>query len=410
MESRFGFLASALVLAAGLHCGGDFGGNQVLPLCEVGAKCSDGLGCEGGACQAAPAASANAADADGGAPSNDGAMSEAAEGGTGTANCAPASIATTRPPVALEIVLDGSVSMSDGTWAAAQTALNAFLDSAAAKASDDLAVGLLVFEDQKDSTFGLGPYPSAADVAPAVVDASQRAALGARLATSPRGGSPIYLALSGAYRALGAFSFPVSPAFAGAQKAAVLITDGVPNGGATEEGLVVSGASQAWTAAMSLSTSNAPIRSVAIGVGAFPNFSLGYDPRFLSQLALAGGSQATSTCSPDATAENQLCHIQVTPTSLSAAQLQARLLNALLRARAAAGGCDLAFAAREAFDTRAMNVAFFDEAGQSTAVAMGGPDGWSLEDATPAAKIHFAGQSCTALGAAASVQIEACRR
>src|SRR5207244_2129889 len=145
------------------------------------------------------------------------------------AGCTP--IAAVARPGELLFVVDGSGSMEGAKWTAAVGALDAFFDAIYAATDTSVRVGLLVFADTLDPTTGNGPYPSSIDVAPAIVDSAQHTALRARLDPADAGGgTPMYLALSGAYASLEAFDAgagaPASP-----EKVVLLLTDGVPNAG-----------------------------------------------------------------------------------------------------------------------------------------------------------------------------------
>src|SRR6185503_6113410 len=101
------------------------------------------------------------------------------------AGCATATADTIKTPAYIEIALDASGSMgNDGKWTAAVAALDAVFDRMVVANDPTVALGLLVFSDDKDATNGFGPYPRKMDVAPRVVDQTQHDALRGRIDTA----------------------------------------------------------------------------------------------------------------------------------------------------------------------------------------------------------------------------------
>src|SRR5207253_1789683 len=79
----------------------------------------------------------------------------------------------------------------------------------------------------------------------------------------------------------------------GARRVVVLLSDGSPSGGENEQQEAVTLVSQHFAATQ-------PTVLYSVGIGTFPGDSWGYDPKFMSNLAVAGGS-APAGCDPAAT-------------------------------------------------------------------------------------------------------------
>ncbi|MEO6419370.1 MAG: hypothetical protein ABIP39_08200, partial [Polyangiaceae bacterium] len=115
-----------------------------------------------------------------------------------------------KTPLDMQIVLDGSGSMADDNkWVAVAAGLDVIFDSFAVTPDPELAVGLIIFADQRDPTVGEGPYPTKPDVPLGLVDGARHKALRTRLdATFPGAGTPTLRALEGGFNVLKAFSSP----------------------------------------------------------------------------------------------------------------------------------------------------------------------------------------------------------
>ena len=188
----------------------------------------DTSGDDGGSGQTGPVLSNN----DSGAPPD-----------FGDAGCANATATTSKQPVYIEFVLDGSGSMQqDNKWTAATGALNSIFGNMGTTNDPGVAAGLIVFSDTKNPTLNNllaeGPYPTNVDVPIAQVDATQAAKLQARFAPpdSYSGGTPTGIALgvtgtnsTGGYGTVAAFT-PTGTLAPGGKRVVVLITDGVPEG------------------------------------------------------------------------------------------------------------------------------------------------------------------------------------
>lgn len=326
------------------------------------------------------------------------------------AACATAAAGTSTDPVVLEFVLDGSGSMdSDNKWTAAVQALNAVFDDFLAKNDPKVAVGLIVFEDSNDPTNGNGPYPSTIDVYPQLVNASQHTALTNRINnTNASGGTPTYTALSGGYNTMLNYkAVPPAPPADQSRKVVILMSDGVPNGGSTEQAQCVNAAKNA----LALPSPKGPIKTFSVGIGPFPGSAFSYDPKFMGDLAVAGGTRASPQCNPAATNIGQVCHFQITPNGKPLAQLKQEFINALNRIRGIAVGCEFNIVfdeeAGDSIDPTKINVVWTDGTGKQNVIPQDDADGWSYDDPTDPKKVILNGQSCGDVSAdlGASVQI-----
>jgi hypothetical protein len=286
------------------------------------------------------------------------------------------------------IVLDGSGSMaSDNKWAAAVQALDAVFDDMLATGDPELGVGLSVFEDNQDPKTG---YPSSRDVFIGVVDQARRDALRARIdpPVDCSGGTPTFSALSGGYSAL-VNLVPPAPLPAKGRKVLVLMSDGEPNGGASEQ-------QQCITAASDMLAYEG-ITTFSVGIGPFPASGYGYDPAFMGRLAAAGGA-APPGCNPNETSNPaKVCHLQITPNGKPIAQLKQEFIDTVNFIRGAAAGCELTLELTrdgKPADPNQVNVLFVDGAGQETLFPKDDRDGWTYDDDLTPKKVYLHGQAC----------------
>jgi hypothetical protein len=219
-------------------------------------------------------------------------------------------------PAYIEIVLDASGSMLDyGKWDAASLALGTLFDEYFSLADESVSLGLLVFSGRGDPTGGAGPYPSAADVPPAFVDAAQYAALHGRISrSSPEGQTPTFPALSGGYAVLHDY-VPAARLRAPGRRVLVLVSDGAPTAASAAGDPDVEKEKTVALVGSQLAASPS-ILTFAIGIGPFPALtSSDYDPVFMSNVAIAGGTRSNPKCDPNSKAPEQLCHFQITTPS-----------------------------------------------------------------------------------------------
>jgi hypothetical protein len=291
-----------------------------------------------------------------------------------------------RPPAYLYIVLDGSGSMLDlNKWTSARAALDQVFDELFTEQDKNLGVGLMVFSDQNDATQGQGPYPTTVDVGVAFVDQKQHDALRARIDSSgPSAGTPTLTVLQGAYAFMAKLA-PPAPLPANGRKVVALVTDGVPNGGATEEAQCTTLAGQQLSAG---------ITTFAVGVGPFPSSDPNtYNPAFLGALANAGGA-APAGCNPNEASNPQnLCFFQVTPGADTTKTTQA-FVSAINDIRRSIASCELGIDGK--VDPAKFNVIITDGAGAEHVVPEGGANGWTFDN-DPPTKVTLHGASCETL-------------
>ena len=352
------------------------------------------------ACSAAPDASefagrtrtTHSATSDAGAPSfGDDQQLDVLSNG-----CATAEATAERRPVYMLMVLDGSGSMDlQQKWAATVPALSEVFDSLAKTADPSFGLGLTVFSDDNDKTDGDGPYPNV-DVPIRVVDASQAALLKARItSTKPSSSTPTLKVLQGQYPALETFA-PAAPLPANGKRVLVLLTDGVPDDGAVEQKAVVKLAAEE----LKKTGASGPVATFAVGIGNVqPLDATTYDPRFMGELATAGGT-ANAACTAGETSDiSKMCHFQVVPNGKTAAQIRQELIDALNRIRGAALSCDYALekSASGAVDPSKVNVSFTDASGKETVIPQSAADGWSYDNATAPTRVIVNGAKCDQL-------------
>lgn len=296
-------------------------------------------------------------------------------------------VSATKPPAYMLIVLDGSGSMgSDNKWSSVVPALDAVFDDLKLNADSSLGVGLLVFSDSLDPTAGVGPYPSIKDVSIGFVDQGQHDAMRARIDTAQSSsGTPTFAALSGAYKLLENF-IPGPPLPSGGKKVMVLMTDGVPNGGAAEQDQCIAAATTEL---------GKGITSFAVGIGPFPSPDLfTYDAAFMGKLAQAGGASPAG-CNPLETQNvSNVCHFQITPNGKPVTQLKQEFIDALDRIRRDISSCE--FGITGVADPSQFNVVFKNGNGQDTIIPENATDGFTFDDATNPTKVLLHGASCDA--------------
>jgi hypothetical protein len=325
---------------------------------------------------------------------------------SGASTCATAETEAKRTPVYMLVLLDGSGSMNDAPteadprdknrqhgrkWLAAREALLSFVDQRAAIHDDTFAVGLFLFSstEVKDPMF--------MDVPIKLVDAAQADALRARMLPPqlPSGTSPLLATFEGQLPIARGFT-PHAPLLGDGKRVMVVVTDGVPDGGGADQDALLELASAAYAGTPQVTT-------FAVGVGDPSAPETGYDETFMSRLAVAGGAPA-SDCTPgwDVTSPPSArpCHLQVTPGTKTAAQIQSELLAAIDSIRGMVTSCELAIGAPPGsgpIDPAKVNVVFTDGAGKETTLSKDPFEGWSYDDEGTPKKVVLNGAACAAL-------------
>jgi len=373
-----------------------------------GASSSSSGGSGSGGSDASSSSSGGSSNSSGGGSSGSFGDGGVVESGLGDAGCATASAKATKTPVYMLFILDGSGSMSQNNkWTAATTALKAIFSTMQMQADPGIGVGLIVFSDSNDPTGGGGPYPDNVDVSINFVGAAQDSALNNRLSGGPQGGTPTGTALQGGYSELENY-MPLTPLPPGGQKVLVLITDGVPtdncaqNGGSyTSNACVVEAAAEHMKA-----MPQGPILTYVIGTGVFPSTDLtNFDPNFLGNLALAGGT-GPANCNPNEnTTSTDLCYFEVDPTTGNATQTEAAFEAAINAIRGQVLSCTFPLNLEKdagMIDPSKVNVTV-----DGMTVSQDPNNGWTYDNPTNPTEIIFHGTSCNNLkmNAMASVSI-----
>ena len=311
--------------------------------------------------------------------------------------CATATMPVRRDPIYMLMVLDGSGSMKeDQKWAAIVPALEGFVDDLMSQVDTSFGLGLTIFSDTNDSTNGTGPY-STIDVPIAFVDGAHAAALHARLDNAaPKAQTPTLAVLAGQYPLLEAFT-PSAPLLPSGKKVLVLMTDGVPYPDqATQQPQCI----QAAKDELAKTAPAGPLMTFAVGIGhTFPYDPLVYDPKFMAQIALAGGTP-NQPCDPNETKYQQnMCHFPITPVGNNAVQLEQELLIAFDKIRAKVTSCELALDKSGAVDPSRVNVVFTDAYNTEHVVFEDATDGWTYDDEKNPTKVFLNGKACEDLKA-----------
>ncbi|HTQ45620.1 MAG TPA: vWA domain-containing protein [Polyangiaceae bacterium] len=357
---------------------------------------SGGSGSSSGAASGSSSGGSGSSSGLGGSSGSFGDGSVAEGGGSlGDAGCATASAKATKTPVYLLFVLDGSGSMSqDNKWTAATAALDAIFSDMQKAADTGVGVGLIVFSDSKDPTGGGGPYPSSQDVGINFVGTAQQSLLNARLNGGPSDGTPTGTALQGGYSELENY-MALTPLPPGGQKVLVLITDGVPTdncspGGSYTSNACVVEAGQELTKAKP----QGPILTYVIGTGVYPSSDLSnFDPNFLGNLALAGGT-GPKGCNPNenTAGATDLCFFEVDPTAGNASQTEMAFENAINAIRGQVLSCTFPLSLDKdagMIDPSKVNVTV-----DGMTVSQDPNNGWTYDNPSNPTEIIFHGTSC----------------
>jgi hypothetical protein len=311
--------------------------------------------------------------------------------------CATATAEITRAPIYMQIIFDGSGSMDDPVtpngprgvkWKAATGALTAFFNDLALKADPSFGVGLFLF----DGTQEVNDFKRE-DVPIRYVDGTHLTRLTNRLRRStPSGGTPIGMSLDGQIPLLANFQ-PIAPLLPNGKRILVLITDGVPGGGAIEQDRCIQRVTTARADTPAVTT-------FTVGVGDPASDPFAYDPVFLGKMSEAGGTakpgclQGWNGSSP---AGSTPCHFQMTPGAQTANELRDALVAAFDGIRGAARDCEFVLERPEGsgtLDPTKVNVQYTSGDGTVSTVPQGETDGWTYDDPSAPTRIVLNGDSC----------------
>lgn len=323
----------------------------------------------------------------------------------GPARCTEAAATTQLEPVYIMFVVDGSATMNEyGKWSAVTDSVKLIVEQVAGNQDASVGIGMIGFADSIDPTESptnqgmYGPYPTSSDVPIRYVDATQAEALRARLGGTPKGLTPTFNALDGAYKALRSFT-PPAPLQGGGRKIVVLITDGLPYS-ASAPGVPFTAEEQmAYSVKAAEDNARAadPILTFAVGVGSFPGDSDTYDPRFLGRIAAAGGTRRAATCDPfENTTATNVCHFQVTPGVGSLQDLREAAIDAINSIRQQTVSCNLKVNPPPAgfeLDSHTISVRT-KSAGKTSTILPSATNGWSVDNAEKPTVVTLNGEAC----------------
>jgi hypothetical protein len=295
-------------------------------------------------------------------------------------------------------ILDGSGSMSQNNkWTAATQALEAIFSDMQKQADPGIGAGLIVFSDTLDPTQSSGPYPDSADVPINFVGAAQDTALNNRLSGQPSFATPTGTALQGGYSELENY-VAMTPLPPGGQKVLVLITDGVPTDNCAPNGGSYASNACVMEAAAELAKAKpqGPILTYVIGTGVFPSIDLtNFDPNFLGNLALAGGTGPTN-CNPNENSvTTDLCYLEVDPTKGTATQTEQAFEAAINAIRGQVLSCT--FPLNIQTDAGTLDPSKVNVTVNGTTVPQNTQNGWTYDNASNPTQIIFHGTACNNL-------------
>lgn len=361
---------------------------------------------------------------------------------TGTAN-------TTKQPVYLQIILDGSGSMdgyasvngqpsrcNEGTesgglcqyknavetdplqndrktgkkWIAARDALKAFFDAKATENSDLLALGLVFFHSP-----GSGPSSSTVetvyDTVPlARLDAAHADALWSviRPPRWPWGGTMLSDSHDQMVAALNGYT-PNGGIAAGGRRAILMVTDGVPTRASTWWGQESqeNANQKVRTRVVNALAADPSIATAVIGVGDPAESQDIYNPKFLSDLANVGGL-APAGCDPNWTASSSTtpCHLQVTPGERTADEIKAEIITAIEAIAGSLASCELTLNKTSPIEPSKVNVLYVDGANNSTQVPQNAENGWTYDNPADPSTVILHGEACDQLKADTNGRID----
>ncbi len=308
--------------------------------------------------------------------------------------CGGGEVLPQKVPVYFEFVVDGSGSMSGAKWDGQVAALKAIFEDqknkTAAQISNgemvDTVMGVLVFEDRLNNVYNSGPFPKpGVDIPPQpIANNDDLAMFWGRVSGQASGGTPTLNAITGGYSVIEGY-VPQANVKVGGKRVVILLSDGEPNGGSSEE-------SQCVSLATTKTTGAKPVYTYAIGVG---NGS-SYNPGFMAKLA-QGGKTAPAGCNPALTS-NPDCFYQIDPGSKSSTQITNEMVAALNSIRALASQCDLSLTLVDKdgkpADPKKVQVTYIDGNGKEVVIEKDPVNGWTYDDDTNPTRIILNGNAC----------------
>jgi hypothetical protein len=317
-------------------------------------------------------------------------------------SCATGSADAQRSPVYMLFILDASSSMlQDRKWPAATEALRAIVNDFSVKADPNVAVGLTIFQDEKDPSLTSLNYAGAIQVPLAVVDGAQRDRLNTRLQTKWKGDqTPTRRVVEGQFPLLAGFQ-PVAPLPAGGKRVVVLITDGVPTP-SSDVGPV-----ETYVRQRAQGSPAPAITTFAIGVGDPRAERINYDVGFMGRLAVAGGAPKASCDPAEPTNEARMCHFQITPGGKTTEQIRDEFVASIDTIRGAVASCEylLTNVGEGKADPNKVNVEFTDGTGAPTEVLQDPANGWTYDDPQNPSRVVFHGAACDAVRRSANPKV-----
>ena len=196
--------------------------------------------------------------------------------------------------------------------------------------------------------------------------------------------------LTAAYDAVETFKPPPGFVADKMNRAVVLVSDGVP--ASSEKPQCTSLADQKLKAV----PPKGPVLTFAVGIGPFPSTSTSsYDPAFMSQIAMAGGTAAPVDCSPTSPVAAGLCHFQVTPGGTDSAAAKQALIDAINKIRVLSASCEFSFTTNASTNLADVKVEITDKDGNKVEVPKDGDNGWSFDDPEAPTKVILNGEACS---------------
>lgn len=321
--------------------------------------------------------------------------------------CATSKAVAKRAPVYMLFVVDGSGSMgSDNKWVSERAALHSVFDEMAKTPDPSFGVGLILYSDST----GYGPpFPNTGDVNIAVVDTAQRDRLKNRLpVTEPGILTPTLAALKAAYGVLSGFDPKKNGLEVGGKKIVVLSSDGSPtDDDAYDMDPANSDCKKAAAQNLAAAPPGGPIYTFGIGIGVIDptGYASDYDPVFMGNLVVAGGTRMSPTCNPNEAANKaNFCHLHVTPGG-SATQLTQDFINAINKIRGVAAACEYTLDTSGTVDPNKVNVIFTDGSGNETWVMQDPTNGWVYDDPAKPTKVLLKGSACDKVKADAKGEV-----